>query len=106
MPSPFLAFAIRPFMQQRNARRLIITSADGIQERRYVTIGGIQQWVTIPGQERNNPVLLLIHGALAHPMLLLARGCLIGKGISPSDNGTSVVQGRHFRRMVSQAAAI
>ena len=67
MASPFLAFAIRPFMQQRNARRLIITSADGIQERRYVTIGGIQQWVTIRGQERNNPVLLLIHGGPGSP---------------------------------------
>jgi pimeloyl-ACP methyl ester carboxylesterase len=27
-----------------------------------VTVGGIEQWVTIRGEDRNNPVLLLLHG--------------------------------------------
>jgi pimeloyl-ACP methyl ester carboxylesterase len=35
---------------------------DGIDESGYVTIGGIEQWVTIRGYDRANPVLLLLHG--------------------------------------------
>jgi len=33
-----------------------------IQEARYITLGGIEQWITIRGADRSNPVLLLIHG--------------------------------------------
>ena len=33
-----------------------------IQEMRFVLLGGIQQWITIRGANRANPVLLLIHG--------------------------------------------
>jgi pimeloyl-ACP methyl ester carboxylesterase len=33
-----------------------------IQEARYVPLGGIEQWITIRGADRANPVLLLIHG--------------------------------------------
>jgi pimeloyl-ACP methyl ester carboxylesterase len=33
-----------------------------IQEARYVTLGGIEQWITIRGADSANPVLLLIHG--------------------------------------------
>ena len=33
-----------------------------IQEMRFVTLGGIQQWITIRGANRSNPILLVIHG--------------------------------------------
>lgn len=33
-----------------------------IQEARFVTLGGIQQWVTLRGAHRDNPVLLVVHG--------------------------------------------
>jgi proline iminopeptidase len=33
-----------------------------IQEMRYVTLGGIQQWITLRGVDRANPVLLIVHG--------------------------------------------
>ncbi len=33
-----------------------------IQDASFVTIGGIEQWVTIRGDDRRNPVLLLLHG--------------------------------------------
>lgn len=36
--------------------------ATPIQEARYVTLGGIEQWITIRGADRANPVLLLVHG--------------------------------------------
>jgi pimeloyl-ACP methyl ester carboxylesterase len=33
-----------------------------IQEATFVRIGGIDQWVTIRGADRRNPVLLILHG--------------------------------------------
>jgi pimeloyl-ACP methyl ester carboxylesterase len=33
-----------------------------IQETRFVTLGGVEQWVTIRGANRANPVLLVVHG--------------------------------------------
>ena len=42
--------------------RLPTATTKPIQEARYVTLGGIEQWITIRGADRANPVLLLIHG--------------------------------------------
>jgi len=49
-------------LRTRNARDYAITSQNGIDEGRYVAIGGIQQWITLRGEDRNNPVLLFLHG--------------------------------------------
>src|ERR1700761_1793040 len=46
-----------------NVRR--ITSADGVDELKAIPIGGIQQWVSIRGRSRSNPILLFIHGGPA-----------------------------------------
>src|SRR5919202_1948682 len=50
------------FIRQRNASDYAITSPSGIDESRYVEIGGIEQWITIRGEDRSNPVLLFVHG--------------------------------------------
>jgi pimeloyl-ACP methyl ester carboxylesterase len=50
------------FLRQRNARDYAITTPNGIDEGRYVEIGGIEQWITIRGEDRKNPVLLFLHG--------------------------------------------
>ncbi len=50
------------FLRARNAKQFAIDPAKGIDEARYVAIGGIEQWVTIRGQNRSNPVLLFLHG--------------------------------------------
>lgn len=50
------------FVRERNARDYAITSPNGIDDGRYVEIGGIQQWVTIRGEDRKNPVVLFLHG--------------------------------------------
>src|SRR4051795_1885418 len=50
------------FLRTRNAKQFAITSAKGIDEASYVRVGGIEQWVTIRGQDRVNPVLLFLHG--------------------------------------------
>jgi pimeloyl-ACP methyl ester carboxylesterase len=50
------------FVKNRNAQDYAITTPNGIDEGKYVEIGGIAQWITIRGEDRNNPVLLLLHG--------------------------------------------
>src|SRR5579864_1714040 len=50
------------FLRSRNARDYAITTPSGIDEANYVKIGGLEQWITIRGEDRKNPVLLLLHG--------------------------------------------
>ena len=49
-------------LRARNEKQYAISSPKGISESNYITIGGIEQWVTIHGQNRDNPVLLFLHG--------------------------------------------
>ncbi|MFN0223811.1 alpha/beta fold hydrolase [Paenibacillus sp. KR2-11] len=51
--------------QRRNARMLRLHTPNRIEQSRYVPIGGIDQWITIRGEDRRNPVLLWIHGGPA-----------------------------------------
>jgi pimeloyl-ACP methyl ester carboxylesterase len=50
------------FLRTRNAKQFAIHSAKGVDEASYILLGGIEQWVTIRGQDRTNPVLLFLHG--------------------------------------------
>lgn len=52
----------REFIRARNARDYAISTPNGIDEAKYLRIGGIDQWVTIRGEDRGNPVLLVLHG--------------------------------------------
>jgi proline iminopeptidase len=42
-----------------------IAQPPGIEELRSVQIGGIQQWISVRGRDRRNPILLFIHGGPA-----------------------------------------
>lgn len=48
--------ALRVFLRDRRATDCAITTPNGIDEARYVQIGGIDQWITIRGEDRNNPI--------------------------------------------------
>src|SRR5690242_11136169 len=50
------------FGRRRNTQDYAVHGANPIDEGRYVTIGGIEQWITIRGEDRANPVLLFLHG--------------------------------------------
>jgi pimeloyl-ACP methyl ester carboxylesterase len=55
----------RKIHQTKIASKLVIHNPDGIVEERFVRIGSIEQWVGIRGEDRSNPVLLIIHGGPA-----------------------------------------
>ncbi len=48
-----------------NARK--ITGANGVEESLQIPVGGTQQWISVRGRDRRNPILLLIHGGPASP---------------------------------------
>jgi pimeloyl-ACP methyl ester carboxylesterase len=48
-----------------NAQDLHIVAPQGIQEGLFVPAGGISQWLSIRGEDRSNPVLLVLHGGPA-----------------------------------------
>jgi pimeloyl-ACP methyl ester carboxylesterase len=43
-----------------------------IAEDAYVRIGGIEQWITIHGDDRTNPIVLVVHGGPGNPMSPIA----------------------------------
>ena len=49
-------------VRTRNATDYSISTPNGIDEARYLKIGGIEQWITIRGEDRTNPVVLVVHG--------------------------------------------
>ena len=48
-----------------DARRIV--SPDGIEEGRAITVNGTQQWISVRGRDRRNPILLLLHGGPGSP---------------------------------------
>jgi pimeloyl-ACP methyl ester carboxylesterase len=50
------------FVRRRNAADYKVIGPDPIDEGRFVRVGGIDQWLTIRGADRRNPVLLILHG--------------------------------------------
>lgn len=46
-----------------------IVTPDGIQDSYKTRIGGIDQWISVRGEDRGNPVLLFVHGGPASPSI-------------------------------------
>jgi len=44
------------------ASLLALSGPAAIHDDRYVTIGGVKQWISIRGENRTNPVILFVHG--------------------------------------------
>jgi pimeloyl-ACP methyl ester carboxylesterase len=60
-------------MSKPKAREIIsdlgrIVNPRGIQETFKTMIGGVEQWIYTRGQDRDNPIILFIHGGPATPM--------------------------------------
>ncbi|HWA92548.1 MAG TPA: alpha/beta hydrolase [Rhizomicrobium sp.] len=56
------ALGYRAWRQHENADAWRIRTPNGIEETRFVRLGGIDQWIQIRGEDRKNPVLLFMHG--------------------------------------------
>jgi len=52
----------RALRKLRQRRALRIRTPTKIEERRFVQIGALAQWIHIRGENRDNPVLLILHG--------------------------------------------
>lgn len=60
--APATLLVHRHIRRSQVAAQLEIESERGIVEERFVPIGGIDQWISIRGEDRDNPVLFLLHG--------------------------------------------
>ncbi|MEC3914451.1 alpha/beta fold hydrolase [Nocardia sp. CDC160] len=67
MVNPLAAMLRRPLERRRRARLLELVGPDAIREESFVSLGGIDQWVTIRGRDRSNPILLVLHGGPGSP---------------------------------------
>ena len=56
------ALSYRAIRQHQNALALAIHTPNGVEEAFFVRIGGIDQFVQIRGEDRSNPVILILHG--------------------------------------------
>jgi hypothetical protein len=66
--------AWRKARQRRVAKALEITTPNGIVEQRFINVGGIDQWIQLRGEDRTNPVLLVLHGGPGWPNAVFTPG--------------------------------
>ena len=52
----------RAVWQHRIANETKITSPNGVDEAKFIDVNGAKEWVTIRGENRNNPIILFLHG--------------------------------------------
>src|ERR1022692_5032517 len=98
-------FAYRAYRQHRNANTFAIQSARGIADGRFVTIGGIHQWIQIRGEDTGNPVLLILHGGPGASYVPATSLFGNWKKSSPWCNGISGEQAEHLDAIERMEAA-
>jgi pimeloyl-ACP methyl ester carboxylesterase len=58
---------LRRYRQKIHRDRAVMRGPRAIAEGRFVAIGGVEQWLQIRGEDRDNPVLLVVHGGPGSP---------------------------------------
>jgi proline iminopeptidase len=57
-----VAFSYRATWQSRIANKTTITLPDGIDEAKFIEVNSAEKWITIRGDNKENPVILFLHG--------------------------------------------
>lgn len=70
---PFTVFAQQPNNALNAAQNIIrdidtIVTPNGIQESYFLNIGDVDHWINIRGKNKDNPVLVFVHGGPASPV--------------------------------------
>jgi pimeloyl-ACP methyl ester carboxylesterase len=100
-----LGLGYRAWRQHGGEALMRIATLNGIDDALFVEIGGTPQWVTIRGQDRDNPVILVLHGGPGSAMGGLAPAFV------PWERDFTIVQwdqpgaGRTFRAAGRRIAA-
>ena len=83
--------AYRAYRHHEIAKATVIDTSKGIDEAGFVKIGGIEQWMTIRGQDRENPVVLLLHGGTwpCHEPLSARRNLRLDQGLHAGSMGSA-----------------
>ncbi|MDO9574530.1 MAG: alpha/beta hydrolase [Candidatus Contubernalis sp.] len=55
-------FMYTGYQRHQNVQAFGIDTPEGIQSLEQVTLGDVEQWISIRGHDQNNPVLLFLHG--------------------------------------------
>jgi len=61
----------RAWRQHQSALAFAVDSPSGIQEARFVEIGGIEQWIQIRGEDKGNPAILVLAGGPGNSLVPL-----------------------------------
>jgi pimeloyl-ACP methyl ester carboxylesterase len=56
------ALLYRAWQVHDGEKHLVIATPNGIDEALFVSVGGTPQWITVRGQSKDNPVVLMLHG--------------------------------------------
>lgn len=67
-----LMFIVIVTIRLINAKKNHISQPNGIQENIYVEIGGVEQYLQIRGENKDNPVILWLHGGPGFPLTYLS----------------------------------
>jgi len=70
------AAVLRGLVQGSNRAKAYLP--EGVDDKSWVLLGGLEQWVTIRGRDPENPVLLVLHGGPGAPLSLLAHKAFAG----------------------------
>ena len=119
MSNPLTSILFHSINQRKQAKALVISSPNGIVEQGFIPIGGIEQWISIRGEDLSNPVLFLVHGgpgstySVFIPTLrpwerhfTVARWDQRGSGKTLRRNGDASASGLTFERLAQDAIEV